>query len=138
MTAKEELKKQINVMVEKSVRTLEDAKIALEKNRYETCLSRAYYSVFHILQAVLLIKGLSFSKHSGVIGGFSQHFIKPGIFPKEFAEIISELREDRENGDYSYAVVIDEKKARNDVENAEKIVSVLKDYLIKFFQGGRL
>jgi len=116
---------------------LEDAKINFEKKRYETCSSRAYYSVFHILQAVLLTKELSFSKHSGVINGFSQHFIKLGIFPEEFAEIIRELREDRENGDYSYEILIDEGKAKQDIENANKIISAIKKYLDNFIRTNK-
>ena len=135
MINKEELRKQILVMADKSERSLEDAKILHIQKRYEASSSRAYYSAFHIMQAVLLTKNLSYSKHSGVIGGFSQYFIKTGVFPKEFAEIIDTLREDRENGDYSYEMLIDEGKAKQDIENAEKIILAIKKYLDNFIKG---
>ncbi|MEW6041087.1 MAG: HEPN domain-containing protein [Elusimicrobiota bacterium] len=128
----EKLFGQIKAMINKSQRSLEDAKILFKEKRYESSSSRAYYSIFHIMQAVLLTKGLSFSKHSGVISGFSQHFIKTDIFPKEFAEIIDKLREDRENGDYDYEIIIDEKTAEEDIKNAEKIISVTTGYINKF------
>lgn len=65
-------------IIEKSFRTLRSSRNALEDGDFETASSRAYYAVFHIMQATLLTKGLTFSKHSGVIGAFSQYFIKPG------------------------------------------------------------
>ncbi|MEW6557824.1 MAG: hypothetical protein AB1349_10795 [Elusimicrobiota bacterium] len=55
----------------------------------------------------------------------------------EDAKILFEKnREDRENGDYSYEMVIDEEKTKNDIENAEKIVLAVKYYLNKFFMRG--
>jgi len=69
---------------------------------FETTSSKAYYAVFHIMQAALLLKGLTYSKHSGVISGFSKEFIKPDIFPKEFSKKIRSLYKGREISDYNY------------------------------------
>jgi len=82
--------------------------------------SRAYYAVFHIMQAALLTKNLTYKKHSGVISAFSKQFIKTGIFPKEFARYIKSLRSDRETSDYSLYWLLTKTK-QNKLKNILKV-----------------
>lgn len=129
---KEEVKKEdIKVMIEKGKRALEDSKILFANKRYESASSRAYYAVFHLLQAALLTHGLSFSKHSAVISQFSNIFLKTGILPKEFSKIIESLREARETGDYDYVQTIEEEEVKTDLADAEKVARAIEEYLVK-------
>lgn len=120
----EELLNTLKAIINKADRSLEAAKILFTGGGYESASSRAYYAVFHLMQACLLTKGLSYSKHSGVIAGFAQHFIKTGIFPKKFSRIIGELRKEREIGDYEYLEVINQERASEDVSEAERVCRV--------------
>lgn len=131
MTQKQE---SIIKIIEKSFRTLRSAKNAFKDRDFETASSRAYYAVFHIMQAILLTRDLTFSKHSGVISAFSQYFIKPGIFPREFSKCIRQLLMDREIGDYSYYKSIDKDKAGADIAIAQEIVAKAHEYLGKWFK----
>jgi hypothetical protein len=123
------------MMTKKARETLEDAEILFSKNRFNSSSSRAYYAVFHIMQAVLLTKNLTYKKHSGVISAFSQEFIKIGIFPREFARYIKRLRSHRETGDYSYMLAIDENEAKQDIDIARKFIEKVEEYLKDFFEG---
>jgi uncharacterized protein (UPF0332 family) len=105
-----------------------------EHNNFETASSQSYYAVFHILQAVLLTKNLSFSKHSGVISAFSKYFIKERIFPEDFGRKIKDLRKDREIGDYDYFCHISSEQATTDLKNAEEIIKAVKKYLLDFLK----
>lgn len=118
-------------MIKKSDKALNTARSNFNIGDYEAVSSKAYYAVFHIMQAALLTKGLSFSKHSGVIGGFSKEFIKSGVFPKEFSKKIRSLLKDREIGDYSYLLTIEKKQAKKDIETAQEIIRAVKAYLKK-------
>ena len=120
---------EIRLMIGKGRRSLIAAKKLFTEGDYETTSSRAYYAVFHTIQAILLTMDLTYSKHSGVIGGFFKHFIKTGIFPKEFARFIKQLRKDRETGDYEYHSTITREEAERDIQNAEKIIVTLEEYL---------
>jgi uncharacterized protein (UPF0332 family) len=122
---------EINKMIAKGEKCLKAANLLLTEDFPEKASAQAYYAVFHLMQAALLIKGLSFSKHSGVLSAFSQYFIKEGIFPKDFARDIRNLRKDREIGDYGYTVGINKEEAREDIENAQEIVTEIKNYLTK-------
>ncbi|MFC1496448.1 HEPN domain-containing protein [Candidatus Margulisiibacteriota bacterium] len=122
---------QIESILKKTDETLEDAVILFDQGRFSAAASRAYYAVFHALQAVLLTKELTFSKHSGVIGGFSRYFIKEGFFPKEFALKIKNLWKNREIGDYEYEKKISEEEAHKCLDDSKLIVTELENYLKK-------
>ena len=101
MSDKQELSEQLKLMIDKSARSLAVAHRLSQENDYDFASSRAYYAAFYGLQAILLTKNLSASKHSGTIRLFNEHFIKTGIFPKAFNKFINQLFRDRQTGDYT-------------------------------------
>ena len=119
-------------MIEKSERALRAAKEHLDKKDADFASSKAYYAVFHLLQAALLTKGKTYSKHAGVISGFSEQFIKAGDFPGKFGEAIQRLRKDRELGDYGYQLSVTREEASRDLNVAGEIVESLLKYLQPF------
>ncbi len=52
------------------------ARSLLDDEYYEYAIARAYYAMFYLAQALLLGKGLTFSKHGSTLGAFGLHFIK--------------------------------------------------------------
>lgn len=130
MIEDEGLRRQLRAIVEKSNRALAAAKDHFEKGDYDFASSKAYYAVFHVMQGALLTKGLAFSKHSGVVSAFNQHFVKTGIFPKEFSKNIQRLFKERQIGDYEYESTIDEEEARKDIDIAEEIVRAVEGHLL--------
>ena len=44
-------------------------------------ISRAYYAMFYMAQALLEGEGLAFSKHSAVIAALGRYFVKTGRLP---------------------------------------------------------
>ena len=132
MTDQETLREQLKAMIEKADRSLRAAKEHLEKRDADFASSKAYYAVFHLMQSALLTKGKTYSKHAGVIGGFSEHFIKAGIFPTNFGESIQRLRKDRELGDYGYQISLSLEESSRDVKTACRIVDALLKYLKPF------
>ena len=129
MTDQEALRQQLRAMIEKGKRSLRAAKEHLAKGDADFASSKAYYAVFHLMQAVLLTKQKTYSKHAGVISGFSEQFIKTGTFPAAFGEAIQRLRKDRELGDYGYQLSVEVEEAKQDVESASAIVTRLAAFL---------
>ena len=132
MTDQEALRQQLRAMIEKGKRSLRAAKEHLAKGDADFASSKAYYAVFHLMQAVLLTKQKTYSKHAGVISGFSEQFIKTGIFPAAFGEAIQRLRKDRELGDYGYQLRVAPEEAERDVKAASEIVEQLVAHLQPF------
>lgn len=125
------LKEQLQTMMQKARRSVAASKRHIEDGDYDFASSRAYYASFYAIEAVLLTKGLVFSKHSGVISAFNKHFIKPAIFPREFSKLITRLFRERQIGDYEFDLSIGEEEAIEDVEGAERIVDSIAAYLME-------
>jgi uncharacterized protein (UPF0332 family) len=108
--------KEAESLVKRATRYLKSAKILLEEKDYESSVSRTYYAMFYSAQALLLLKGLSFSSHKGVISAFGEHFVKTGIFSKEMGRELNRAFEKRQLGDYEHTFVISKEEASGDVD----------------------
>ena len=124
-----ELTRKLNVIMVKSKDTLKISRLLYEQGYYSDSISKVYYAVFHSLQAILLTIGLSFSKHSGIIGAFNKEFIYKDIFPKDFHKIIERLFKDRQIGDYEYEENLNADDASQDIRDAENIIISIERYL---------
>ena len=70
-------------LVLKASRTIRSAKLLLTDGDYDSAVSCAYYAMFYLVEALLLSKDLAFSKHSAVIAGFGQEFVRTGTMPPD-------------------------------------------------------
>jgi len=105
------------------------AKTLIEKGLFEDCVSRAYYAVLHAAKAALSLAGVESDTHDGVRRMFGLHLVKTGKIEKEFAKILTAGQEDREIGDYEANIEIEEERARQRVNEAEKFVQRIEQYL---------
>ena len=55
----------------------------LTKNAFMGAVNRFYYSAFYAARALLAIRELDSSRHSGVISLFQKHFVKSGLVSTE-------------------------------------------------------
>jgi uncharacterized protein (UPF0332 family) len=125
------LAQQLQMMIQKATRSLEVAKQLAQQSNYDFASSRAYYATFYGMQAALLTKNLSASKHSGTIHLFNQHFIKTAIFPDEFSKSIGRLFRHRQTGDYTFDLRIDHATVQKDIQTAETVLQTIVAYLVK-------
>jgi uncharacterized protein (UPF0332 family) len=125
------LDKQLAMMLNKASRALASAKRQLKAGDYDFASSRAYYAVFYAMEAVLLTKDLSFSKHSGVISAFNRHFVKPSTFPRTFSGLLTRLFRQRQMADYEFDLSISEEDAKKDIESSQTILKAIKRYLVE-------
>lgn len=101
---------------------LESAKILLRENHFKDSLSRSYYSMFSAVRALLALKEVDSSKHSGIISLFNQHFIKTKIINASYGRMLRKAQYSRERSDYGDYVVVTIDEARNQINNAEKLI----------------
>lgn len=91
----------IKYRIERAWESLEEAKILLEQGFTNTFVNRLYYACFYAVSSLLLIKGLSSSKHSGIRSLFHQNFVKVGIVDTELAHLYDRLFDNRQKADYA-------------------------------------
>ena len=121
--------KEIKDFVEKAEKFLITARHSLDIGDYDSCVSRCYYAMFFMTEAILLTKNLTASSHKGVITLFGEHFVKTGIFNREAGKVLNETYDKRLIGDYGIGFTITEKEARETLKAAENFVKNLKNYL---------
>jgi len=125
---------EINDFITKAERFLETANLTLNSGDYDSCVSRCYYSMFIITEAVLLTKDLKASSHKGVISLFGEHFIKSGIFDKKFGKDLNDAFDKRLIGDYGVGFSATEEDANGLLNIAINYVQILKEYLNKWLE----
>ena len=70
--------------------SLKSAKILLAAEEYKGSNNRAYYAIFHAINAVHALNGKSFKRHKDAIGNFNKDYVKTEIFPREIGRKIGE------------------------------------------------
>jgi uncharacterized protein (UPF0332 family) len=123
--------KLIKSYISKAENKLSVAQRLYDSKDYEDSVSRAYYAVFHASQALLLTEGQKADTHKGVVTLFGLLFVKTGKFSKELGKYLSNLKDDRESGDYEVFSFIDEETAKTALDEADKFLTETKSYLKK-------
>jgi hypothetical protein len=90
----------IKYKIERSLDALNSAERNLKENDLFTAVQRTYYAGYYSAEALLLVKGLSFSSHKSSIGSFNKEFVHTGLVDKKYSSILKELFETRQTGDY--------------------------------------
>jgi len=98
---KEETRILVNYRLERAKESIEEAKILMERGHINTFINRLYYACFYAVSALLLAKGLSSPKHSGVRSLFHQNFVKSGLIGIESGQFFDKLFDNRQKADYS-------------------------------------
>lgn len=125
------MREEITEIIQKAKRSLKVAQKLCKDGEYDFSVSRAYYAMFYMAEAVLLTKDLSFSKHSGVISAFGQYFVKSEIFDRKYQKMLSEAFEIRNIGDYSFSREISKEESERILKNAEEFLMETEKFLKK-------
>ena len=92
-------------------------------------VSDLYYAMFHCATALLLSKGLHFSKHSGVVSAFAREFTQAGLLPQELHTHFHRAFDMRNEGDYALHPDITEAHFTKMLAQAEDFIARSETYL---------
>lgn len=123
--------KEIGDLIEKAEKFLSTAEHALNTGDYDSCVSRCYYAMFFMAEAVLLTKSLTASSHKGVISLFGEHFVKTKILERNLGKALNDAYDKRLVGDYGVGFTVTKEQAKDLLETARNFVRKLKNYLEK-------
>jgi len=120
---------QIQSLVEKALRYLRSAELLIQDGDYDSAVSRSYYAMFYLAEAVLLKKKMTFTSHKAVISAFGRYFVKTGIFDKQLGRDLNVTFGERQLGDYDSNSSISEDNARQAFESARGFVDQVAEWL---------
>jgi uncharacterized protein len=127
--ATDELAERIKAAFSRARDKLAVAKHVLAAGYPADAVSPAYYAVYHAAEAALLVEGDEPRSHEGLKSLFGLRFVKTGRLPAELASILRELKDERENGDYSIFPAISAEEAERAVAAAERFVAAVEAFL---------
>lgn len=124
------MKTEITQLREKSKRSLEVAHHLHRDNNHDFAVSRAYYALFYTAEAMLLMKGKSFSKHSAVISAIYQFYVAEGLLDKKYHQILDRAFDLRNDADYLIPNVITQESSQQLLAQAEEFLQATEKFFI--------
>jgi uncharacterized protein (UPF0332 family) len=106
-----------------------EAEIMLENNKLSAAVNRIYYAVFYEVLALILTKGLSSSKHSGVRSLFNKEFIKTGIIYEEYGDFYNRMFGFRQRADYEDFVEFEHEKVKSWFESTKDFIIAIEQVI---------
>jgi uncharacterized protein (UPF0332 family) len=113
---------------------IKSAKTLLDINEYKGANNRAYYAIFHAINAVHAMDGEAYKRHKDVIGNFNKKYVKTEIFSKDMGRKIGQAEEIRHLSDYDDFYIASREESERQVAVAEEFVESVERYLE--LQGG--
>ena len=118
--------------LEKSVQTLIDAGQLYKSESFGSSVNRIYYALFYAVSALLLCRGLSTSKHTGIKSFLHKEFIKTGVIEHRWGAFYTEMFNNRQEGDYEDFVSFEKKDVERWLTLADEFIKVLKQSIERY------
>lgn len=128
---KEETRTLVAYRLERARESLEETKLLLDRGYGNTFVNRPYYACFYAVSALLLTKGLSSARHSGIRSLFHQNIVKSGLVDLESGQLYDRLFDNRQKSDYADLVRFDTDEVGDWYNEARRFVDALEDIVQK-------
>lgn len=126
---KKDFSEKISRYCNKSKEAALEMEILFSKKYFSGAVDRAYYSVFHMAQALLVAVELEFSSHEAVISAFGREFAKTKKLDPKYHRTLMSAFDLRLTADYDVEVSVEEEEAQNLIEECRQFLKVVNVYL---------
>lgn len=120
----------VRELLAKAEQSIGAAELLLKDGYVDFAASRSYYAMFYAIEAVLLSRDLSYSKHSAVIAAFGKEFVKTGSFDSCFHRYLLDAFDLRNAGDYGIMHAVGEDQAKRVINEARELLAAVNGYLL--------
>ena len=121
----------VSYRIETAKSDLKSAKILLNAGEYKGANNRAYYAIFHAINAVHALDGRAFKRHKDAIANFNKDYVKTEIFPREVGRKIGEAEEIRHASDYDDFYIASKEEASEQIEIGKMVVGLVETYILE-------
>jgi len=114
--------------LEQAEECLQGAKREIAAGSFKNAANRSYYSIFSSMKAVLALDKFDSKNHGNIIGRFSKDYIKTGIFPVKYSDVIKNAFDVRNDSDYKDFYIVSKDDVTVQTENAQEFLEVVREY----------
>src|SRR5215813_4771458 len=115
----------VQYRLDRAHEALTEAILLLDSGHANTGVNRLYYACFYAVSALLLTKGLTGTRHSGLRTLFHQHVIRAGLLPLIQGQLYDRLFDQRQQSDYADLVHFDVDEVRSWCGEAQAFVDAV-------------
>ena len=115
--------------LERAKQDLIDTELLYKNKSLLAANNRAYYAIFHAIQAVLATERIDFKRHKDVIAYFNHKYIKDEIFPRIIGKKIGQAFQIREDSDYDYKFIPNIEQTKYQLETAKELIELVEKYI---------
>ena len=114
--------------LETSKDNLKSDKILYEAGEYKGANNRAYYAIFHAINAIHALSGKAYKRHKDTIGNFNREYVKTEIFSREIGRKIGEAEEIRHASDYDDFYIASREETERQIDVAGEFILLSEKY----------
>ena len=129
MTAGDPRRGAVDYWISKASEALLSARAELDAERLDFAVNRAYYACYYAASAVLLNKGKTFAKHSGLRGAVHRDLVKTGLLEPHWGKVFDRTFEHRQSGDYLVMCEFEHVHVEQILSEAQGFVNEMKQIL---------
>lgn len=121
----------VKYRITKARETLEEVKLHIENELWNTAINRLYYACYYAVIALLLDKGIQPKTHNGVRQMFGLHFIKTGIIDNSLGKFFTDIFDLRQTGDYGDYIEFTREDLIDLIKPANDLILKAEDLILK-------
>lgn len=107
---------------------LKSARALFSIDDYKGANNRAYYSIFHAINAVHAVNGNAYKRHKDAIANFNKLYVKTSIFPREIGRKIGQAEEIRHASDYDDFYITSKEESERQILIADEFIVLVEKY----------
>ena len=117
--------------LETAKKDLKSANVLLEIDDCKGANNRAYYAIFHAINAVHAVSGKGYKRHKDAIANFNKEYVKTSIFPREMGRKIGRAEEIRHASDYDDFYIASKEEASRQIQVADEFIKIVEEYCMR-------
>lgn len=117
---------------------LKSAKILVAAEEYKGANNRAYYAIFHAINAIHALNGKAYKRHKDAIANFNKDYVKSEIFSREIGRKIGEAEEIRHASDYDDFYIASSEEAERQIDAAREFIQMVEEYCMFQLKNGQV
>ena len=122
---------EIAALLDKAKQSVDAARGLLSDGYFDFSVSRAYYAMFYVAEALLLQVGQSYSKHAAVIAAYGREYAKSGRLEAKFHRRLIDAQDFRNIGDYGIGAHVSSEEAESTCQWAAEFIEAGEAFLAR-------
>jgi len=125
------MKNEVSAWMKKAHDSQDASEFLLTGGYFSIAACQAFYTMFHSAKALLLSKGLIFTRELSVITAFGKEFKQADLLNGNFHKHLIAAREVRDNNDFQVDIKVSKQDATQLVQQSQEFYKAAQVYLSK-------